>query len=173
MGGIDLIELLYWTAFLFGLGFSVLGVLGLGLGGVDHDLGGHDVDSGHELGHDGNGGGHASPLNSLTIAAFPTGLGALGLLGMRVGGLSGLSSFLFALLGALAIAALFFFGVFRPLVRSQSNSTPDIQVLLNAAAVVRVSIPTDGFGEVVLTAGGTLGPVTLSSRPGATGSLGG
>jgi hypothetical protein len=37
---------------------------------------------------------------------------------------------------------------------------------MNAAAVVRVSIPSDGFGEVVLTAGGTRFPMPARSEEG-------
>lgn len=166
MGGTDWFELFYWAAFLFGLGYAVVGAVGHGFGAADHDLGGHDVDTGHDVGHGTETGGHASPLNSLTIAAFSTGLGALGLLGVRIGGFNSAISLLFALAGGLAIAALFFFAIYRPLVRMQTNSTPDVEELLNAAAVVRVTIPAGGFGEVVLSAGGARFPMPARSEEG-------
>lgn len=163
MGDLNWVELFYWVAFLLGFGFAVVGVVGHGFGGGDGvDTGG---DLGHDLAHDA-GVDHASPFNSLTIAAFSTGLGALGLLGLRVLGLTPALSLLFAVAGGLAIGALFFFAVFRPLVRSQSDSTPDIKVLMEAPAVVRTPIPVDGFGEIVLQAGGSTFPMPARSEEG-------
>ncbi|MHB1132899.1 MAG: hypothetical protein ACYC4L_10980 [Chloroflexota bacterium] len=173
MGGIDLLELFYWIAFAFGLGYGVLGLVGGGLGGHDVAVGqdvavGHDfaveheVPAGHDLagGHDAASmseaaGAHVSPVNSLTIAACALALGAIGLLTYRYWGLPSWLSLLVASLGGLLLAVAFFFAVLRPLMRSQSNSTPDIRAVVQSLAMVRTSIPSTGLGEIVLTSGGS------------------
>ncbi len=170
MGDLNGIELFYWVAFLFGFGYAAFGLLSHGFGGGDADVGhggfdhdvavghggglGHDVDGGSAGGHEAGGGMHVSPFNSLTIAAFSVSLGALGLLGLRVGSLGAWQSLAFALVGGFVLAGGFFMAVVRPLYRSQTSSVPDIDEVLRAPARVRTPIPAGGTGEIVFVAGG-------------------
>ncbi len=161
MGGLNGLELFYWVAFLFGLGYGVFGLLAGGLGG--HDIaGGHDVDLSHDLGggheldagHD-VGAHHVSPVNSLTIAAFSLAVGGIGLLTYRYIGLPDWLSLLLATVGAVLVAGAFFLAVWRPLVRAQGSSSPDMREVAQALAKVRVSIPAEGLGEIVFSARGS------------------
>ncbi len=169
MGEINGIELFYWVAFLFGFGYAAFGMLShgfgggdadVGHGGVDHDVAGghggleHDTVDGSSGGHEAGAGVHVSPFNSLTIAAFSVSLGALGLLGLRVGNLGAWQSFAFALTGGLLLAAGFFMAIVRPLYRSQTSSVADIDEVLRTPARVRTPIPAGGTGEIVFVAGG-------------------
>jgi len=184
MGGLDLLELFYWITFVFGLAYGVFGLVAGGLGG--HDIGGHGVDVGHDAavghgisvdhdvagGHDvGAGhevaGHHVSPFNSLTVAAFCLAVGGIGLLSYKYAGLPGWLAFLVSTIGALLVSAAFFLAVWRPLVRSQGSSSPDIRDLLEALATVRVSIPASGLGEVVFSARGSRMQLPARSDNGA------
>lgn len=160
MGGLDLLALFYWITFVFGLAYGVFGLVAGGLGG--HDIGGHGVDIGHDaaVGHDfGDGhefaGHHVSPFNSLTIAAFCLAVGGIGLLSYQYVGLPGWLAIVVSTIGALLVSAAFFLAVWRPLVRSQGSSSPDIRDLIEALATVRVSIPASGLGEVGFSARGS------------------
>ncbi len=172
MGGLNGLELFYWVAFLFGLGYGVFGLLAGGLGGHDiagghdvdlsHDLGGgHELDAGHDVGaHDLDAGHevgahHVSPVNSLTIAAFSLAVGGIGLLTYRYIGLPDWLSLLLATVGAVLVAGAFFLAVWRPLVRAQGSSSPDMREVAQALAKVRVSIPAEGLGEIVFSARGS------------------
>lgn len=168
MGGLNGVELFYWVAFLFGFVYAVVGLFSHGFGGdvevdhgaaLDHDLAADASGLDHDLANVIHGAGaaaaHVSPFNSLTIAAFSVSLGAIGLLGLRYLGLGAWQSFGFSFLGALALAAGFFFSIVRPLYRSQSSSLPDIDELVRSPAHVRTAIPAAGVGEVVYVAGGS------------------
>lgn len=160
MGGLDLLELFYWVTFIFGLAYGAFGLVAGGLG--EHDIGGHEVDVGHDVAveHDVAGGHelaghHVSPFNSLTIAAFCLAVGGIGLLGYKYAGLPAWLAFLVSTIGALLVSAAFFLAVWRPLVRSQGTSSPDIQDIVEALATVRTSIPATGLGEIVFNARGS------------------
>ncbi|MHB1004164.1 MAG: NfeD family protein [Chloroflexota bacterium] len=162
MGDVNGIELFYWVAFLFGLGYSVVGVLGHGfnVGGHEIEVGGHGLEhglgeAGHDVSHDVDGGMHVSPLNSATVAAFSAALGAIGLLSLKSGGLAPWFSFVVALVGALFIAMGMFVLVIRPLYRSQSDSTVSTADLLGRAGRVLTTIPGSGVGEIGLVADGS------------------
>ena len=60
------------------------------------------------------------------------------------------------LVEAVLVAAAFFLAVWRPLVRAQGSSSPDVRDVVHALAKVRVSIPAKGVGEIVFSAGGSL-----------------
>jgi hypothetical protein len=165
----DWLELFYWVTLLFGLGYGVFGLLAGGLGGHDVVVGGHDVelggghdldvshdlDSGHAAASPDVGGHHLSPFNSLTIGAFSLAVGGFGLITYRIAGFPDWASFLASTTGALLLASALFVAVWRPLVRAQGSSSPDAREVVHALAKVRVSIPAEGYGEIVFVAGGS------------------
>ncbi len=128
--------------------------------GLEHDL--DAVSPEHDV----------SPVNSLTIAAFAAAFGGFGLLLTRVGGVAAGLAMLIAALGALLLAALFFFAVLRPLYRSQSSSSPTATDLLSAVGRVTVALPDQGVGEISLNQGGTRFSLPARSQDGSAIALG-
>ena len=164
----------FFTIFLVGVVFSAFSLI---LGGhadhADHDIG-HDADAGHD-GHDagdhGDGGGGVAGIFSVGIfsvrgiALLGTGFGGLGFLLYINTGKLGVSTAA-ALVGGylFAFAVLYTLKVFKS---QQANSLITMSTAVGADAIVTISIPENGLGEVSLSVSGMEMFKPARSRSGA------
>lgn len=173
-------ELLYTVAFVVGLGYGVLSVLVHGIADATHGapdgIGGHDSGAGHAAdavgGADAGGHGflHAAtellPLNTLTVATFLLGFGAVGLIATKALGLALLLGLILAVVGGLGVAFAFYAGVLRTLYRFQGSSVAQGEDILRATGEVITAIPSDGTGEIALVAAGSRMQLPARTRDG-------
>jgi len=168
-------EFVYTVAFVVGLGYGLISVLLHGFADFAHSAA--DVAGSHDLHieHDATGdtaahveahGMDPSPVNSLTVAAFLLGFGAMGLIGTNGLGLGLLAGLAFAIGGAFLVAFVFFVGVLRSLYRFQGNSLARGTDILNASGEIVTSIPAGGTGSITVFAGGSRIQLPARTRDG-------
>lgn len=142
---------------IMGIGFCVL-LISLVLGEVfEHgaDLA-HDVAIEHEVLDHGGDVDHAEGGPSIfsvrIISSFITGFGGAGAIGVHLG-FSYLVSSLFGLVGGFLVAVPVFF-IVKFLMKQQASSNLTVSDLEGKTALVSVSIPENGAGQITLTTHG-------------------
>lgn len=111
----------------------------------DMDMGGHDVDHGD---------GGPRFLNMRILSSFMTAFGAAGLLA-RAYGYSAGSSSLFGVFGGIALGAVMYYLLKFTFAQQASSHVTSQDILNNRIAVVSVTIPPHGQGEVSLSVKGS------------------
>ena len=150
-------SLTFFTIFLVGVVFSAFSLLLGGHGDAGHDA---DHDMGHDAGHEHDGGagdhdGGAFSVGMLSVrgvALLSTGFGGIGFLVYTATG-----KMLFSSAAALVFGYIFAFIVLYTLKifkSQQANSLIGMDSAIGGEAVVTVSIPQDGMGEVSLSVSG-------------------
>ena len=136
------------------IGFVIL-VMSLVLGEIFEHGGeiAHDIVVEHDLGmdHDGSiehGQGGPSVFSVRFMAAFATGFGGAGAIGMHLGCSIFVSSF-FGIIGAFLLAGIVYW-IVKFLFKQQSSSTLTMVELVGQEATVTIPIPVGGTGQVML-----------------------
>jgi hypothetical protein len=88
-----------------------------------------------------------SPFKPITIAAFITVFGGVGIMGVRLGKGAILTGIM-AVVIALAVAGLIYFLVIVPLYKAQNTSIADHRNLKGVSAIVTSPILENGYGEI-------------------------
>jgi len=164
---LDTLNCIYFTLFLLGVGYALFIAITGGLSdvnvpdvhidvpqidlpgevsvpGADVQIGGADLPSGGIDAPDVT----VSPLSPVTIAAFITTFGGLGVLSNEVLGLAPGWGLLIASAGALAASGLLFLFYSQFLIRSQASSELRRGELIGIQAEVTVPIAENGVGQV-------------------------
>lgn len=121
----------------------------LHLPGLEHALGAPHVDIG-AAGHD------VSLLNlsPISIAAFITSFGGIGIITTQAFGVSGLASLAWAALGSLVVALVAHFVFFYAFIAPQASSALRTNDILGQTGEVTVPIAANSIGEVAYVAMG-------------------
>ncbi|CAM2846743.1 protease [Paenibacillus sediminis] len=89
------------------------------------------------------------------IAGAITVFGGAGLLLTRYSSLSAGVNMIISILSAIAVSTLIYFGYVKPMENSENSTSFSIKELIGHLGEVSVSIPADGYGEVMVTIGAT------------------
>lgn len=160
----SVIEIIYLVAFFLGLGFAVLSALlsdvfhtdagGAGIGDIDLQAGGPDVQLGHPEGLH-TGGVHFPILSPVTISTFVASFGGMGIILLKLkpewGTILHIPISIVVGLGVAASVAYLFYRLFG---KAQISSAPRDADLVGLEADVSVSIPVSGMGQISYVAMG-------------------
>jgi hypothetical protein len=146
----------YFLAFGVGLVWAIFIVITGGLGGdVDMpDVDVPDLDIGDVGGFD-VGSVEVSPISPITISAFITAFGAVGIIARHLFDVSAPYSLLWSTGGGLLLAGAMFLFYSRFLIGSQGSSEVRVSQLAGLTAEVTATISEGGVGEIALVAQGS------------------
>jgi len=155
-GNLAGLDCAYFLSFGVGLLWAIVIVVSGGLGGdvdvpdadmPDFDVG--DVDA-FDVGSV-----EISPISPITISAFITAFGAVGIISRQLFEVSGPMSLLWSTLGGLLLSGAMFLFYSRFLIGSQGSSEVRVSQLVGLTAEVVAPIPEDGIGEIAVIAQGS------------------
>ena len=156
IGSVAGLDCAYFLAFGVGLLWAIFILVAGGLGG-DVDMPDADVpdfDIGDADAFD-VGSVEVSPISPITISAFITAFGAVGIISRQLFGVPGPVSLLWATLGGLLLSGVMFLFYSRFLIGSQGSSEVRVSQLVGLTAEVTAPIPEDGVGEIAVIAQGS------------------
>ena len=96
-----------------------------------------------------------SPISPITISAFITAFGAVGIISRQLFEVPGPMSLLWSTLGGLLLSGAMFLFYSRFLIGSQGSSEVRVSQLVGLTAEVVAPIPEDGIGEIAVIAQGS------------------
>ncbi len=155
-GNLAGLDCAYFLAFGVGLLWAIFIVVTGGLGSdvdmpdvdmPDFDVG--DIDT-FDVGSV-----EVSPISPITISAFITAFGAVGIISRQLFEVSGPMSLLWSTLGGLLLSGAMFLFYSRFLIGSQGSSEVRVSQLVGLTAEVTAPIPEDGVGEIAVIAQGS------------------
>ena len=155
-GNLAGLDCAYFLSFGVGLLWAIVIVVSGGLGGdvdvpdadmPDFDVG--DVDA-FDVGSV-----EVSPISPITISAFITAFGAVGIISRQLFEVPGPMSLLWSTLGGLLLSGAMFLFYSRFLIGSQGSSEVRVSQLVGLTAEVVAPIPEDGIGEIAVIAQGS------------------
>ena len=156
IGNVAGLDCAYFLSFGVGLLWAIFIVITGGLGGdvdvpdadmPDFDVG--DVDA-FDIGSV-----EVSPISPITISAFITAFGAVGIISRQLFEVPGPMSLLWSTLGGLLLSGAMFLFYSRFLIGSQGSSEVRVSQLVGLTAEVVAPIPEDGIGEIAVIAQGS------------------